>query len=285
MEIALLHAKNILNKETQMHYNFIGQIESATSIHTHDFYEIFVVVRGSAVHFVNQEKQILTEGSMVLIRPDDIHYYEKYENADCQFINLAFSKEVFQNLISYINNPMFTRRLLAQGSSPVLPLYGEDFEHVRRKLELCSIIPIEDNDKKKAYLKFLVSELLSLYLIHGDHRVKNMPEWLEDLINEIKKKENFILGLSCLHEKANLNTDYLSRAFKKYTGKTPTEYINDLRLNYAANMIAHSDTDITQIIFESGFNNVSHFYHLFRKKYSISPVKFRNQNQRFLNHK
>jgi len=60
-------------------------------------------------------------------------------------------------------------------------------------------------------------------------------------------------------------------------GVTVSEFINDLRLNYVANMLSNSNHTITEIIFESGFNNISWANELFKKKYGSSMRQFRNQ--------
>jgi AraC family cel operon transcriptional repressor len=62
---------------------------------------------------------------------------------------------------------------------------------------------------------------------------------------------------------------------KKYLQQTATDFINHLRLDYAANLLYHTDFPIIKVAFESGFNNLSHFNHLFKKKDRITPYNFR----------
>ena len=51
-------------------------------LHTHDFYEFFYIVRGKAIHEINGENQILSEGDFVLIRTWDAHKYSFLDNFD-----------------------------------------------------------------------------------------------------------------------------------------------------------------------------------------------------------
>ena len=53
-------------------------VHATYKIHTHDFYELFLVPKGSAVHAVNGRSQLLTEGSFVLVRPNDVHATELF---------------------------------------------------------------------------------------------------------------------------------------------------------------------------------------------------------------
>lgn len=95
----------------------------------------------------------------------------------------------------------------------------------------------------------------------------------------MEKKENFTEGLARMQELAGKSHEHICREFKKRLNITPTEFINSLRLNYAKNLLMNSDESIIDIAMEAGFGNLSHFYHLFRKQYNISPSDFRKKYQ------
>lgn len=57
-------------------------VPATYKIHTHDFYELFLVSHGGAIHAVNGRSQLLSEGSFVLMRPRDVHRYDFFNNAD-----------------------------------------------------------------------------------------------------------------------------------------------------------------------------------------------------------
>ncbi len=100
------------------------------------------------------------------------------------------------------------------------------------------------------------------------------PKWLFETMYAMSRPENFIQGLPRLLEITHCSQEHIIRTFKKYLGKTPTEYINDLRLTYAADLILQKNYDITDACFSSGFNNISHFYHKFKEKYNCSPGEY-----------
>ena len=64
---------------------------------------------------------------------------------------------------------------------------------------------------------------------------------------------------------------------KKYMGMTVSEYINSLRLNYITNMLRDSNHGVTEIVFESGFNNISWASGLFKKKYGMTMSQYRKR--------
>ena len=64
--------------------------------------------------------------------------------------------------------------------------------------------------------------------------------------------------------------------FKTYTGKGFTEYLNDYRLARAAEMLRATDLSLLEIAARSGFENFSYFNRMFKRKYGISPGKYRD---------
>ena len=62
---------------------------------------------------------------------------------------------------------------------------------------------------------------------------------------------------------------------KRHMKITPTHFINKLRLDYAANLIFNTDLDIITVAMEAGFNNLSHFNHIFKEKFESTPSAFR----------
>lgn len=110
------------------------------------------------------------------------------------------------------------------------------------------------------------------------------PHWMFLLMNQMNKPENFIQGLPLMKTLAHISQEHLTRAFRKYLNVTPTQYINDLRLTYAAGLLTKSSHDITEICFLCGFNNLSHFYHQFKKKFGCSPKQY-IQNKNAEDHK
>ncbi len=76
-------------------------------------------------------------------------------------------------------------------------------------------------------------------------------------------------------ELSGKSREHLARSLKKYYGQSTTEFINDLRLNYAANMLLGSTMPIVDLCYECGFQNISWFYIVFRKKYGVTPRQYR----------
>ncbi|MFN4145658.1 MAG: AraC family transcriptional regulator [Runella sp.] len=76
---------------------------------------------------------------------------------------------------------------------------------------------------------------------------------------------------------AHLSPTAFCRYFKGRTLKTYTHYLNEIRVAYASKLLRQNQKSITEVCFESGFNNLSYFNRQFRKIMGISPLQFVKQ--------
>jgi len=85
------------------------------------------------------------------------------------------------------------------------------------------------------------------------------------------------IPLNEIADKVSMTAPAFCRYFKKSTGKTFTQFVNEFRIVHSTKLLAENPTSITDICFESGFNNFSHFNKLFKKFTGKSPLKYRNE--------
>lgn len=243
-------------------------------LHTHDFYEFFYIVRGKAIHEINGESQILSEGDFVLIRPWDEHKYSFLDNFDFEMISVGFFCENFNSALNMLETEpeLFNDPAMP----PVINLYGYNLNDIYRKL--CRIERTPMGDERRVYFKAIIPYLLYRFISYGEEQPRVcVPAWLADVINEMSRRENYTAGLPKLLELAHLSQEHLTREFRRHLDVTPTEFINIKRLNYAAELITEGKTEITDICYICGFNNLSHFYHCFKKRYGCTPKQFANE--------
>lgn len=245
-------------------------------LHTHEFHEIFLITNGTLYHYVNGHKQLLTTGTLVFIRPSDIHRYERFEGTDVGLIIVSFRNEVIQRVLDYLGDGFFSQRLLRSELPPMATLSGSEIIKVVERYERIATLPQNALMEIQASIRaFLASWLIDYFSPQYATTLPDVPDWLNQLYIDMQKKENFIKGLPYLKENSPVSYEHLCRISKKHLGKAPTEWINHFRLNYAANLLVYSKDDVTSICLEVGFNNFSHFYSLFRKEYNMSPNEYR----------
>ncbi|MCF7802623.1 MAG: AraC family transcriptional regulator [Candidatus Marinimicrobia bacterium] len=268
--------EEIFDLDRDFHYAFHRSLQEITVPHTHDFYEVFLITRGGVKHMINSEERQLEEGDLVFIRPEDMHYYSPENGRQCELINLAFSKEVQGQLFDFLGESVDKANLMESKFPYCVSLEDVEKEVLTRKLENLNTLSRERTSKIKGYFRALLVDIFVEYFQQeSEEEHANIPEWLERLISKLSEKENFIRGIDALYEMSPHTPEHLARVFRKFFGVTPTQYINNLRLNYAANKLSFSTESITEIAMDCGFNNLSHFYHLFKNEYQMSPGDFR----------
>lgn len=83
------------------------------------------------------------------------------------------------------------------------------------------------------------------------------------------------IRLGTLADIAGMSPSAFSRFFKLHTGRTLSDYVIDMRLGYASRMLVDTSKSVAEICYECGFNNLSNFNRIFKKKKDCSPTEFR----------
>jgi AraC family cel operon transcriptional repressor len=278
MQAKFLSQKKHIDEDTGCRYRYIFSESERFLLHGHDFYEIFITVNKKIVHMVNGEKQHLAVGSMVFVRPDDIHSYEYEPGNQYNFVNLAFDKKTMNDIIKYIDGCFNIRSLLESKLPPVVILSPTEKKNLLSRLSELNYINRSDRNRLKLQLRLLLLDIFVRYFSNNQISTsENVPYWFENMCEQMRKLSNFSEGIGQMEKICRKSREHIARCMRKYKGITPTEFINDIRLNYIANMLLNSNVPILDLCFESGFKNVGWFYTLFKDKYGASPAKFRNQ--------
>ena len=93
--------------------------------------------------------------------------------------------------------------------------------------------------------------------------------------NYIAKNYTEEIRLNTLADIAGMSPSAFSRFFKSHTGRTLSEYIIEQRLGYASRMLVDTTNSVAEICYACGFNNLSNFNRIFKKKKNCSPTEFR----------
>lgn len=105
---------------------------------------------------------------------------------------------------------------------------------------------------------------------------------IDQIFKYITKNFKQHISLEEISEEVNMTPPSFCRYLKKITGKTFTTLVNEYRIVHASKLLAEKPTSITDICYESGFNNFSHFNKLFKKTTGKSPSNFRNEMKRLI---
>ncbi|WP_321438206.1 AraC family transcriptional regulator [uncultured Bacteroides sp.] len=252
-------------------------------IHSHQEYELNFTENASGVRrIVGDSVEVIGEYDLVLITGKDLeHVWEQHEchSEQIREITIQFSSDVFFK--SFINKNQFDsiRKMLEQAQkglcfpmSAILKIYHlldtlasekEGFYAVIKFMTILYELSLCDNART------LSSSSFAKIGVHSDSR---RVQKVQDYINEHYKEE---IRLTQLADMVGMTPVSFSRFFKLRTGKNLSDYIIDIRLGYSTRLLVDSTKSVAEICYECGFNNLSNFNRIFKKKKDCSPKEFR----------
>lgn len=271
-----------LEKDTELLYRHSSLKETAP-LHTHTFYEFFVVTEGSALHMVNNAVQTLSKGDLLFIRAQDTHCYDFYHSDNFYIQNIGFSNQLLQRIRLFLGHSQNLQALLESDLPPCFHLTTLELQEVSSAFKkigdmLKTAPPQSTTSHAQCYLALLFTDYFFDYP-HTSPFKSELSPWFEAMLTQMQKLENLQEGFSKMLALSPCSKNHLCRLFKSKLNVTPTQYINNNRLNYSIYLLIHTDWDILEISETCGFNNLSHFYHLFKAKYACSPALFRKSSK------
>ena len=252
-------------------------------IHNHEVYELNFVEHAAGVRrIVGDSSEVIGEYDLVLITSPDLeHVWEQHE---CK------SEEIREITVQF-DFPMGEDSFL--GKTPFLPMQ-KMLNEARKGLcfPVSAIMRVYDKLDTLSSIKegfYAVMQFLTiLYELSKCSGARSLASSsfakiaVEDDSRRILKVKNFIsknfmdeIRLAQLADIAGMSPSAFSRFFKLHTGRNLTDYIIDMRLGAASRMLVDTSRSISEICFCCGFNNLSNFNRIFKKKKGCSPSEFR----------
>lgn len=252
-------------------------------IHFHPEFEInYIQNAQGAKRVVGDHIGEIADRELVIIGPQLYHGWENYRNSKTEplhEITIQFPSDLFSE--TYLNKNILTpiRELLLNAHRGVL-FSDETIRIIENKL-------FSLNQKRgfDSFLEFqsllydlAVSRdqkmLTNISFTHKDSFQNN--EKLKAVYNYIQSNYSKKIKVEEVAGLVDLSVVSFSRLIKQRTGKTFIDFLNELRLGYATRQLIESNKNITEICFECGFNNISNFNRIFRKKQGCTPSDFRD---------
>lgn len=257
--------------------------EFAYPIHNHDVYELNFVENANGVRrIVGDSSEVIGDYDLVLITSPDLeHVWEQHKcvSQNVREITIQFKfglgddeffdKNPFSNIRHMLNE---ARKGLCFPLATIVKVY--------EKLDRMSSI----TDGFEALMQFL--DILNILSRSEGARALATTSYakvtIEDDSRRILKVKNYInenymyeLKLATLADLANMSPSAFSRFFKLHTGRTLSDYIIDIRMGFATRLLLDTNDTIAEVGFNCGYNNLSNFNRIFKRKKGCSPSEFR----------
>ena len=252
-------------------------------IHCHAEYELNFTEHASGVRrVVGDSAEIIGDYDLVLITGKELeHVWEQHEctSGDIREITIQFSPDLFFGNVVNKNQFDSIRRMLERAQcglsfpmQAIMKVYNwldklaseeQGFYAVMNLLRILYELSLYDNARVLSSSSFAKIETFS-----DSRRVQKVQKYISTHCQED-------IRLASLADMVGMTPVSFSRFFRLRTGKTLSDYIIDIRLGFATRMLVDSTRTIAEVCYDCGFNNLSNFNRMFKRKKGCSPKEFR----------
>jgi AraC-like DNA-binding protein len=245
---------------------------SMHALHSHPHYEIYFLCKGSRSFFLSNAFYKVEAPVVIVIPP---HVMHKTEGGSFQRFNIDVSPD-------YLTS--FQKDVLDRKSLQVLKPDAQTAAKMEELLsELCSI------DRRQRYGDEVFRTLFSyaVFLLHSQKQkklvptatAKQVPSWVLKAIDYLNHNYPEKLTLEDLSEEFFVAKPTLLYNFKKYTNCSPIDFLVNVRLTKAKELLLNSKKSIGEIAELCGFSSSNYFGLIFKQKEGLSPANYRKYQQ------
>ncbi|VEH15495.1 Methylphosphotriester-DNA--protein-cysteine S-methyltransferase [Segatella oris] len=265
--------------------------EFSYPVHNHDVFELNFVENAAGVkRIVGDSNEVIGDYDLVLItNPTLEHAWEQHEckSNDIREITIQFNFGAGITEADYFfgKTPFESIRHMMKEAQKGMAFPMSSIMKVYERLSGLSQI----TDRFTALMEFL-NILHTLSLCTGARTLATTSYAkvnIEDDSRRILRVKKYIsdnymyeLRLKSLADLANMSESAFCRFFKLHTGRRLSDYIIDIRLGYATRLLIDTTETIAEISFKCGYNNMSNFNRIFKRKKGCSPTEFRNSHHK-----
>lgn len=251
-------------------------------IHYHPEFELNFILNGKGVRrIVGDHIEEIEEIELVLVGPNLYHGWE---------MNKCTSKKIHEITIQF-HNDLFDDALLSRRIMlPIKEMFNRSNHGIlfskKTALDLKDrVLKLSKLDGMDYFLEIISmlqdlansrnQKLLSTFTVDNDKfedddKMKLIYEYVQ---NNFSEK----MTLDDVSDAAMMSPVSFNRFIKKRTGKTFVNYLNDIRVGYAARWLVEKDLSISEIAFKCGFNNIANFNRIFKSLKKATPSQYREE--------
>lgn len=248
--------------------------------HTHKYYELFYLKNGTCVYSVSKNVHNISAGEIFSVTPGDPHSTRYEGDTPCERIVVYFDPEILGE--EYWKQHSELAKGLSSSGKIILNAVGRvRFEKILDDMQSESNNPNEySSEFLFLYLEMLLLEITKdgIFIYEDAKSYEGISRDIEEVLRFIGSNFASPLTLEDVAKKISLSDTYFSKKFKKETGTTFSEYLNNIRIRQAIQMLLTTDDSVTKISVNCGFNSSNYFKDCFKKIVGMSPRSFKKQS-------
>ena len=264
------------------------------SPHLHKSIEIVYITKGQLELGIDTQLYHLDEGDLAIVFPDQIHHFQVFHPGKNRAIHLLAAPSYFgayrELLITLqAKNPVIKKDLLDAevllALNKIMELAGENttLHEGRKNLDNTSlstnnvITPGQLNTKNTllhSWIQILLSYTLQELTLIQRPNIHDY-DLVYQTIAYVAAHFHEPLSLTSMAKDLGISQFTLSRVFSRTFHKNFNQYVNEIRLDYVTLLLKDSDTSVTEIMYDAGFQSQATFDRVFQEKYHMTPKQYR----------
>jgi len=262
-------------------------------LHTHDFWEIAYIIKGSGYHYLDGDKHKVNTGDLFLLMPNSLHNFVPDKARVLEWINCMFFPDVIDPLLTSSTNAVDLFKALIFFDSfhyDVSNLSGiellnsiEDLNKIFKEISIeYEQAKIGYQESLKCYLQILLIKIFRAYFIKDKKTNKNIRTTITDFVTAYLQNSSLGQNIQIdeLAKQAFYSSQHFRKLFKAESGVSLSSFIREQRLNKACDLFVETDLTVMNIMEQTGFNDTKSFYTAFFKLKNMTPVQYRSKYQK-----
>ncbi|MAL60218.1 MAG: AraC family transcriptional regulator [Flavobacteriaceae bacterium] len=260
--------------------------ENPASWHYHPEMELVYVNGGSGKRHIGSHISYYNDGDLILIGANLPHFGFTDRLTKNKSEVVIQVREDFLGTDFFEAPEMTSIKQLLNRSKQGIVFHGNTKVAVGTQMEALLEQPMMD--RLISFIKILqeLSEskeytILNVENVHLESRPQDTAR-MDTIYSFVSTHFTTPISLEDISNKVSMTEQAFSRYFKNKTGKTFTQFVNEYRLVHACKLLSEKHLSITDVCFESGFNNFSHFNKKFKEFTGKNPSQYRNELTKIL---
>jgi len=264
---------------SEMQMSFHWWDAAYTSLHCHNYCEFFIITSGSTNHILNGVRESLSENTLYLIRPNDVHQFAPIGNEKCVHINISSTLSRFSQLCSVLG---ITQEDLFNDSQNALcvQLTRDERNYFINRTQQVHYLGNCESDHTALQLTISEMLILCITIMYKKRMMQHdeCPEWLRVVLERLHKPEYMDCNANDVYQLAGYSAPVVIQNFKRYTGDTVRSYLVKLKIDWSMQLFLTTDMSVLEVSDSLGYASLSHFEKLFAKHTGMCPRVFKSQH-------
>lgn len=252
--------------------------------HWHEDMEFLYIIKGELDYEVNGKKILLQKSDALFVNSRQMHHGTSHQGQDCEYACVLFHPKLF-SANKFLYHHYF---------APIVECFSLEYIHwaagtERACLYISYIEKINrlQEQNSPGYELQILSEITEMWKYLYEDALPYLGMQTDSPDSSVMTQRKMVsyiyahymetISLDEIAEAGNVSRSQCCRIFRKYLQQSPADFLNSYRLEIARYLLKNTSYNITEIALSCGFNHLSYFSEIFKRKSGMTPREYREQ--------